>query len=106
MMKRNCANLRKWKECIKAVYKRASGVCEKMIDGKRCGIYHPLEEVGYINFAHKKSRNLLTDEQAVDPEYVLLVCAEHHIAEHTQGEEIEGVEYEDPDGIVYVPDEQ
>lgn len=104
-MKRNCANLRKWKECIKAVFKRAGGCCEVMIDGKRCGIHYHLDSVGYINFAHKKSRNLLTDEQTVDPDYVVFSCTEHHVAEHTDGDEIESVEYEDGE-LTYVPDEQ
>ncbi|HEB41812.1 MAG TPA: hypothetical protein ENI08_02205 [Candidatus Dependentiae bacterium] len=104
-MKHNSKNLGLWHECMLAVYERASGVCEIMIDGKRCPMHLPLEDVGYINFAHTKSRNFLTDEQVVDPDYVLLTCTCHHVVEHTQGGELVGVEYEEGE-LTYVPDEQ
>ena len=102
-MKRNGANLRKYKKTCKAVLKRSDGVCEVLINGERCGKYIGEDNAKYINFMHKGSRNGESDEWILNPDNIIFGCEEHHIEDPT-GNDIEGVEYDDE--ITYVPDEQ
>lgn len=104
-MKRNGSNLKLWKATCQAVYKRADGRCEVIVNGKRCGNQLLYEDIGYINFAHKSTRNGKSDEEILDPNEVVFTCSCHHINEHQKGEKIESVEYEE-DELNYVPDEQ
>ena len=101
-MKRSATNLRLYKKTCKAVWERSSGVCEIIVQGKRCTKYIPFEESRAINYAHKKSRNGESDEWVLDPANLWLSCAEHHLADPI-GTKTEGVEYADGEPI-YVPD--
>lgn len=102
-MKRNGSNLKLWKETCRAVYKRADGRCEVIVNGKRCGNQLLYEDIGYINFAHKSTRNGKSDEEVLNPKQVVFSCASHHIDEHAGRGKIESVEY-DENELNYVPD--
>lgn len=102
-MKRNSNNLRKYRKCCEMVYARASGCCEVIEFGKRCGKKIPYDKVQYIHFMHKESRNGKSDEWVCDPKNIIFGCAEHHIQEHTKGVKVQGTEYDDNE-LTYVPD--
>ena len=104
-MKRDSNGLRTYKETCLEVMTRASNCCEILIDGKRCGRFIPDDDARAICFAHTESRNGKSDGWVCNPSNILFTCAEHHIREHMQGEKLIGVDYDDSDGIVYVPDE-
>ncbi len=102
-MERNSKNLRIYRLACQEVLKRASGRCEAMIDGKRCGRYLGEDSVPAICFAHTETRNGKSDEWINDPENITLTCPEHHIAEHQKGEKIVRCEHEE---IEYIIDPQ
>lgn len=103
-MKRNGANLKKYRETCRAVLKRSSGVCEIIVDGERCKMYIG-DNATWTNFAHKATRNGMSDEEVIDPDNIWLSCASHHAMEEATGKRMEGITYDDPEQIVYVPDE-
>jgi len=105
MPKRTKESLLNYKKCCKKVWERASGVCEILIEGERCKKYIPFEECKYINFLHKETRSGKTQEWVSDPDNIYFGCASHHIDEEMEGVRVQGVDYDDSDNIVYVPDE-
>lgn len=101
-MKRNGANLKKYRKICRAVLARSSGVCEVLIDGKRCGKYIGEENATWACFMHKGSRNGKSDEWVLDPNNIIFGCVTHHLADPI-GTKTEGVEYEEGENI-YIPD--
>lgn len=104
MPKRNAAALREYKKCCKAVWERAGGVCEILVDGERCKMQIPFDQCRYINFAHKETRNGKSQEWVNDPASIFFSCALHHLEEERTGVRMQGVEYEEGEPT-YIPDE-
>ena len=103
-MKKSASNLAKYRKTCHAVISRADNRCEALIDGARCGKY--IAEAKWSNFLHRSTRNGKSDEWILDPSSVIFDCVSHHEAEERSGKRVEAVEYDDPDGIIYVPDNQ
>lgn len=45
----------------------------------------------------------MSDEEVLSADNIWLSCASHHVLEETTGMRMEGIEYDDSEGIVYVP---
>lgn len=84
-MKRSSNNLRKYKKTCELVYERADGCCEVIVGCSRCNRYIPYEQVRYINYLHKATRNGKSDEWVLDPNNIILGCATHHLEEERTG---------------------
>jgi hypothetical protein len=100
-MKRNSANLKKYRETCESVFNRAGGRCEVMVDNKgdhtgdvvrRCNHYIPFDEARWINFIHKETRNGKSDEWVLGVNNVVYGCSRHHILEEQTGIRVTAVD--------------
>lgn len=111
-MQRNLENLEAYKETCQKVMERAENMCEVMIDEnnkactnkpkRRCCKFITTEEVRYINFLHKDSRNGKSDEWILNPDNIVLGCAIHHQEEESIGIRVQSCEYSNVP--IYLPE--
>lgn len=113
-MHRNAENLEIYNETCRAVYDRADGRCEVMVDPdgnactdstelRRCGRHIIFEQVTRTNFLHTATRNGKSDAWVLDPDNVTLGCASHHYEEGKTGKHVVRVDYSDE--LIYLPEE-